>query len=81
MLEKPGFLLSLILILSIIHYSYGGSIDDKYFCKKNYQKGGNRARIIGGHQARAGKTFLELCQKKILNVCWGAPFLNHRSST
>jgi hypothetical protein len=64
MLEKPGFLFLLILILSIIHYTYGGSIEDKYFCKRNHQKG-NRARIIGGHQARAGKTlFLKLCQIK-----------------
>ena len=65
MLEKPGLFLALILILSIIHYTYGGSIEDKYFCKRNHKKGGNRARIIGGHQARAGKTlFLKLCQTK-----------------
>ena len=64
MLEKPGLFLPLILILSIVQYTYGGSIEDKYFCKRNYQKG-NRARIIGGHQARAGKTlFLKLCQTK-----------------
>ena len=65
MLEKPGLFLALILILCIIHYTYGGSIEDKYFCKRNHKKGGNRARIIGGHQARAGKTlFLKLCQTK-----------------
>ena len=65
MLEKPGLFLALISILSIIHYTYGGSIEDRYFCKRNHKKGGNRARIIGGHQARAGKTlFLEFCQNK-----------------
>ena len=64
MLWKPGLFLALILILFIIHYTYGGSIEDKYFCKRNHQKG-NRARIIGGHEARAGKTlFLTLCQTK-----------------
>ena len=65
MLEKSGFLFHLIATLSITHYTYGGSIEDKYFCKRNYKKGGNRARIIGGHEARPGKIlFPELCQNK-----------------